>query len=78
MDIAELKELGKVIVMGDLNARIGKMQIQPIMLDEMDKDEAIEADILWHRSSKYETVNPQGRALRCMINGLHMPVLNGM
>lgn len=63
--------------MGDLNARIGQM-LQRIMQDEMERDEAIEVDTLQDRSSEDDTINPQGRAFICNMNGLYMPILNGM
>lgn len=64
--------------MDDSNARVGNMQFQPIVQDEMDKNEAIKVDPLWYRSSADEMINLHGRALRCMMNGMHMPILNGM
>ena len=57
----------KVFIVGDLNARIGQMQFQPIMHDEMDKGEAIEVDASWFKVSEDEEINPQGRALRCYL-----------
>lgn len=30
------------------------------------------------RISEHDLINAQGRALRCMMNGMHMPILNGM
>ena len=38
LDIVEFQDQGRVIVMGDLNARVGQMQFQPIMADELDKE----------------------------------------
>ena len=68
LDVAELIEKGQVIVMGDLNARIGHLQFQPITHDKMDKESVIEVDTMWQRTSEDDTINTQGRAL--------MPVLN--
>ena len=57
LDIAELIEMGKIIVMGDHNARIGQLQFQPIMNDELDKADMIAIDALWHRTSDDDTIN---------------------
>lgn len=61
---AALKEEGQVMVVGDLNARVGSMQFQPMMQDELDKGETIELDPLWQRYVVDDTVNQHGKALR--------------
>lgn len=78
LDIATLREDGKVIVMGDWNACVGYMQFQPIVQDEMDKSEAIEIVPLWYRSSADGMVELYGRAHRCMVNGMHILTITGM
>lgn len=75
---AALKEEGQVMVVGDLNARVGSMQFQPMMQDELDKGETIELDPLWQRYVVDDTVNQHGKALYGMVNGMYMPILNGM
>lgn len=48
------------------------------MHDELEKEAALEVDMLWHKTSDDNTINAQHRTLRSMVNGLHMPILNGM
>ena len=50
------------MVVGDLNAR-GSMQFQPMMQDELDKDEINKLDPLWQRYSADDNVNQHGEAL---------------
>lgn len=51
-DIATLQENKQVFHFGDITARIGNMQFQPIVQYELDKEEAFEIDPMWHRLSK--------------------------
>ena len=78
IDVCHFNTLGEVILLGDMNARIGNMQAQPITWDEIDKDEQIELDPLWERQSMDQNVNAQGRALGNLMDGMHLLALNGM
>ena len=64
--------------MGDLNARISKIQSQPITWNELDKDEEVSIACLWERESQDDTINAQRRALCNLMHGMHLMVLNGM
>ena len=60
MDICSFQQDGHVLLMGDLNARIGDMQAQPIMSNELDKSEQIQLDPLWERTSSDPKVHAHG------------------
>ena len=77
MDVCTYMHQGHVMIMGDLNARTGHMQFQPIEHDELDKEEIGDIDACWSRQSEDKDTNAYGHALMDMINGLHMPILNG-
>ena len=66
------------MVLGDLNARVGHMQFQPITHDELDKEEVVTLDMCLCRHSEDTNTNAYSRALMDMVNGLHMPILNGV
>lgn len=78
MDVCAYLQQGHVMVLGDLNARVGRMQFQPIAHDVLDKEEIVDVDTCWYRHSEDTDTNAHGRALMDMVNGLHMPILNGM
>ena len=52
MDICACLQQGQVMVLGDLNARVGCMQFQPIVHDELDKEEAMVVDTHRYRHSE--------------------------
>ena len=61
-----------------MNARVGSLQFQHVMHDDLQKDKDLGLDPRWLRCSTNDMVNTHGGALRCMVNGLDMPILNGM
>ena len=63
LDVCQFSTQGEVMVMGDLNARISKIQSQPITWNELDKDEEVNIACLWQREFQDDTINAQGRAL---------------
>lgn len=76
-DVVHFSSKGRVIIVGDMNARIGNAQIQPLTEHEYNKEEETEIDDMWHRCSQDKETNAHGDALMTLINGLQMIVLNG-
>ena len=60
MDICTYIQQGHVMVLGDLNARVGRTQIQPIAQDELNKEEALDVDTCWRRHSEDADTNAHG------------------
>ena len=66
------------MLMGDMNARMGNVQANPITWNELDKNEQMDLACTWQRVSQDDTINTHGRALCNLMHGMHLLVLNGM
>ena len=69
---------GRVIIMGDMNARIGNVQTQIITWNELDKNEEVDITWAWKRISQDDTTNMHGRALCKLMHGMHLMALSRM
>ena len=64
--------------MGDMNARIGNVQTQPITWNELDRNDQITIACTWQRVSQDNIVNAYRGALCNLMHGMHLMVLNEM
>ena len=57
MDVCHFSTRGNVILMGDMNGRIGDIKAKPIAWDELDRNEQIELAPSWERQSQDKNMN---------------------
>ena len=81
-DVNKYAQEGNVMLMGDMNARIGHAQMQVVdLLAQIDiTNEWNEKDVtesMWERCSKDLVTNPQGIALLSLLTSMQLVVLNG-
>ena len=76
-EIGKFSQLGKLVIMGDLNSRLGQIQ-EKYVTDITDLDN-LNSDIISPktRNSNDITVNSNGKIMMNIINDAHLIVVNG-
>ena len=76
-EISRFKTKGEIIILGDLNARIGTEFVDAFQEPISAIESNVVSDRLLPRSNKDPTINQNGKELMSMINEAHLSVLNG-